>query len=122
MRIPKKYGTGKKQDCPFCGEFSTATNSQEVPVCRKHVNNRIENFKCLCGDWLDLVSGKFGPYFRCVRCGNMNFQRGIEVNKQCLYQKNPLTNHPPSVKEPQATTGSTKKEIVIRSDELDFWT
>jgi hypothetical protein len=123
MRIPKKYGESAKQDCPFCGDFAIAANEQGVPTCLKHKETLIENFKCICGDWLDLLKGKFGPYFRCMRCGNVNFKRALEINQQCLYKREKTSTPPAGVtrQAPELPTPIKKKEIVIRSDELDFW-
>ena len=134
MRIPKRYGESKKQDCPFCGDFAITINEQEVPVCLKHKTSKIENFKCMCGDWLDLFAGKWGPYFRCMKCGNVTFKRALEINQGTLYQREgpkatpafktqfPAgTANAPANKLVPSTVQTGKKEIVVRSDELDFW-
>lgn len=57
--------------------------------------------RCLCGEALDLLEGKWGPYFICPNCGNMSFRKGMEMN-------------------PRATEQSAPKEITVRSDELEF--
>ena len=80
MRIPKRYGESQKNECPICGKAAVTANNQGVPVCMEHKNNSLDNFKCVCGGYLDLKNGKFGPYFHCMNCGNINFRKGIEMN------------------------------------------
>lgn len=82
MRIPKRYGQSKVEKCPFCDEMATIKNSQGVPVCRFHKYFELKNLKCVCGEWLDVCSGKYGPYFRCMNCGNINFRKGLEINRK----------------------------------------
>lgn len=145
MRIPKRYGQSKKNDCPFCGKIAILNNPQGVPVCAAHKNAEINNFKCVCGDWLDLFKGKWGPYFRCFKCGNMSYSKAMDINRN-LFDIHPTAEisktpavvksgvkaamnrfikSPPSklnyVKSKQTSNSTGKKEIVIRSDELDFW-
>ena len=98
MRIPKRYGQSKTDTCPFCGKMSVIKNKQGIPVCINHKNKQLEDLKCLCGGWLEIKSGKFGPYFHCMKCGNINFRKGLEMN--------------PGTKKP--------KEITITSKELDL--
>lgn len=81
MRIPKRYGESKIDRCPFCEETATIKNRQGVPVCRFHKDFELKNLKCVCGGWLDICSGKFGHYFKCMNCGNINFKKGLEMNK-----------------------------------------
>jgi hypothetical protein len=70
--------------------------------------------KCACGSYLELKNGKFGTYFSCIKCGNMNLNKVLEINKQCNYAKNPKPA-------PEKTAGKTAekkpKEITIRSDD-----
>ncbi|HLC66231.1 MAG TPA: hypothetical protein VJK52_01180, partial [Candidatus Nanoarchaeia archaeon] len=65
MHIPKRYGQSKQNSCPFCGKTATVQNQQEIPVCTAHRDQRFPEVKCACGKWLELLSGKWGPYFRC---------------------------------------------------------
>ena len=100
-------------------------NSQGVPTCLAHKKAQLLDLKCSCGDWLDILKGKYGPYFNCMKCGNVTFRRGLEINqpikahyeeksayekKQKQYQKKKMYH---AVKE-------TKKEITVTSDEVDF--
>ncbi len=81
MKIPKRYGQSKENICPFCEKNAVTENPQGVPVCMKHKEECIDA-KCMCGNWLDVRKGKWGPYFFCIRCGNINFRKGMEMNPQ----------------------------------------
>jgi len=80
MRIPKKYGQSQIVKCPFCGQQSTTTNKQKVPVCPKHTGATLDNLKCACGSYLDLKHGKWGPFFLCMGCGPINMRKALDVN------------------------------------------
>jgi hypothetical protein len=80
MYIPKKYGQSKIDRCPFCAQQATTVNAQSVPVCTKHKNKLLENLKCLCGEYLDIKTGKYGVFFNCMNCGNMNLKKVLEIN------------------------------------------
>lgn len=108
MYIPKKYGESRVDNCPFCGKISTIKNSQGVLVCRSHKNSKLNNLKCVCGGWLDLNQGKWGPYFHCINCGNKNFKKGLEMNPQA------------TANQPKSDEKQAPKEITVRSDQLDF--
>ena len=84
MRIPKRYGKSKEILCPFCEHQSITKNKQGVPVCEKHRNKELPEFTCACGDWLELRTGKFGSYFHCIKCGNISFDKGLELNENVL--------------------------------------
>ena len=75
MRIPKRYGASKIDDCPFCGKVSTIRNPQDIPVCQLHKTSKLQDQRCICGKWLELKSGKWGAYFNCISCGNVNFKK-----------------------------------------------
>ena len=79
MRIPKVYGKSKIEHCPFCGRIATQKNDSGLLVCPQHVNAQLEEIRCTCGSWLEQRSGKLGPYFNCLKCGNINFKRGMEM-------------------------------------------
>ena len=65
----KIYGQSRIDACPFCKKQSTTVNSQGLPVCQKHKDAQLPDMKCVCGDYLDIRRGKFGPYFYCMNCG-----------------------------------------------------
>jgi len=110
MKFRKVYGQTRVDECPFCGKQAVSKNSQGVPVCVKHKDRELLDLKCVCGGWLDLRDGKFGPYFFCMSCGNVSFRKAIEMN-------------------PQATAAETetgkeetrKKNITITSDDVDLY-
>ena len=129
MYIPKRYGQSKINACPFCGKRAITENSQGVPVCIKHKGDSLD-LKCICGDWLDVLSGKWGPYCRCMCCGNISWAKAMEVNPN-ISQKNVVKEVKEDRPRPFAPkrqfpgrekikSDGKKKEIVIRSEELDF--
>ena len=82
MRIPKRYGQSRIENCPFCGKQGVVKNKQGVPVCLKHKDSFLDGLKCVCGEYLDVKAGKWGPYFVCMNCGNINFKKGMGMNPQ----------------------------------------
>jgi len=111
MRIPKKYGSYRTAKCPFCSRQGTAKNEQGIPVCSGHKNQVLPDLKCSCGSYVDLREGKWGPYFSCIKCGNVKFNRVMEMNDV----------KPQAVKQAERTkTKFQPKETTVRSDELDF--
>tara|TARA_Y100000034_G_C6902801_1_gene417964 strand:+ start:2737 stop:3081 length:345 start_codon:yes stop_codon:yes gene_type:complete len=113
MRIPKKYGESKKQECPFCGKQAISQNSQKVPVCLAHKNELLKDLKCVCGDYVDILNGKYGVFFNCLNCGNVNYNRVMSVNQVTVPVKaNPVKKKRVFKKEPTERT--------VSSDELDF--
>jgi hypothetical protein len=80
MYIPKRYGESRLDKCPFCGKQATTMNKQKIPVCVAHKESVLEDLKCACGSYLDTKIGKFGVYFSCIKCGNVNMKRALELN------------------------------------------
>ncbi len=110
------YGQSRVEKCPFCGRQATTENSQGVPVCLKHKKRELLNLKCICGGWLDLRKGKWGPYFNCMDCGNMSWWKGLELNPQ-----NEDDDEPGKEEKEDASEKKDKpKETVITSDDVDF--
>ncbi len=110
MYIPKRYGQSKTENCPFCGRQATAKNSQEVPVCREHKSSVMNEMRCICGEHLLMMKGKFGLFFNCPNCGNMSMRKVMEFNDV------KDVNMHVSDKEP-----GEKKEFTIRSDDPDYF-
>lgn len=79
MRIPKRYGEYRLDKCPFCEKQATAKNKQGLLVCPLHKESVLPDIKCACGSWLDIREGKYGPYFVCINCGNLNLKKGLEM-------------------------------------------
>ena len=109
MFIPKKYGLSKKTNCPFCDKPATTHNSQEVPVCRNHADSELESIKCVCGSYLALEVGSYGPYFSCINCGNLSFKKGLEMR------------HPEVKKVEQKEKKDLATEMIVRSDDPRFF-
>ncbi len=83
MRYRKKvYGSYKRITCPFCERGATHKNEQGLDVCHKHTKEVFQEIKCLCGSWLELRSGKFGAYFNCIKCGNMNYDKAMTIKER----------------------------------------
>jgi hypothetical protein len=131
MYIPKKYGQGKVDSCPFCAKTATAKNSQNVPVCVQHKEETLDDLKCLCGEYLDILEGKYGVFFKCIKCGNMNLRKVLEFNTIKPKQKpqNPSTDSSKPYMEKRApkysatsySKPSQKKEITVRSDDPRYF-
>ena len=81
MYIPKRYGQYKEEKCPFCDDRAIAKNKQGLNVCTKHKDEEIPDIKCVCGSYLELRTGKYGPYFNCINCGNLNLKKGLEMKE-----------------------------------------
>ncbi len=109
MFIPKKYGSSKRTNCPFCDKLATTHNNQEVPVCRIHKSRELEDIKCLCASYLALEIGAYGPYFSCVNCGNLSFRKGLEMRR-------PVLKSQEIVEKKSAAT-----EMTVRSDDPRFF-
>lgn len=106
MRMPKKYGESRIDNCPFCGKIAVTKNNQGVPVCLEHKTAKLDEIRCVCGSWLEIMEGKWGPYFRCINCGNVNFRKGIEMNS--------------SIKSDEKKDVKQSNEITVTSDQVDF--
>jgi hypothetical protein len=133
MRIPKRYGQSRITTCPFCSKQAITQGKQKIPTCLDHKNATLPDFKCACGSWLDLLVSKHGHYFRCFKCGNINWKRAMEMNGPINAQKEEPTKQHNTKKrtgtiESKASPSSygfakvesKGKEVVIRSDEVDF--
>lgn len=113
MRIPKRYGESKRYECPFCGKSAVTENFQGVPVCLAHKNEELTNLRCTCGEYVDLLRGKFGPYFHCMKCGNVAFNRIIELNEMALEDQ--------AARSKPVEKNEEKKEIRTTSRDIDFF-
>ncbi|MFH1064027.1 MAG: hypothetical protein V1729_03030 [Candidatus Woesearchaeota archaeon] len=126
MYIPKRYGQSQTNNCPFCGKQATTENKQGFPVCRLHHAAVMDDFKCLCGDTLDIMKGKFGIFFKCIRCGTMNLRKAMEINTVRDISEDRPTR-PPLFKTQEPTGNITKKRHVpgemepVRSDDPRYF-
>ena len=112
MYIPKKYGQSKVDSCPFCKKDATTKNSQQVPVCYVHKTSILKDLTCFCGDYLELKNGKYGIYFNCTNCGNINIKKALVMNPELGKEHKPEEK---TINKPK----QNKKEITITSDEVD---
>lgn len=113
MYIPKRYGESKIEKCPFCSRQATTTSSEGVPVCISHKNSVLPELKCVCGKPVVAMTGKFGLYFHCMNCGNVNAKKIFEMND--IVDANPK-------KKTDTDDNKEKLEkriITIRSDEVE---
>lgn len=137
MYIPKRYGQSKIDSCPFCGRIATVKNAQDIPVCAKHKNTPLPDLKCSCNSYLDLRNGKFGAYFHCLNCGNINMRKALALNPDIGKPQIPAeetvsetkTENQPAEKTESETEEKTenkqketkdKKEITITSDDVNY--
>ena len=114
MFIPKKYGQSRIDKCPFCQKQAVTLNNQGVPVCASHKEETLGDLKCVCGETLDLLKGKFGIFFKCMKCGNMNLRKVMEFNTiQTKIKGEPHSN--------KTTDSRGRTTITVRSDDPRFF-
>ena len=113
MFIPKKYGQSKIDKCPFCQKQATAMNSQKIPVCQSHKDETLENLKCICGSPLETLHGKFGVFFSCMKCGNINLKKALEFNAVKPKVQNEIFS--------QRAKSQSSKEMTVRSDDPRYF-
>ena len=123
MYIPKRYGHSKLEPCPFCKKTAITKNSQGVPVCLAHKESNLPEMKCACGNYLNMMEGKFGVFFNCMSCGNKSLSKVLSMNqldiKKPIQEKSNYkkvenrNNSPPKPKE--------KKEVTVTSDQVDIY-
>ena len=115
MRFKKTYGESKVPYCAFCGKIATLKSDSGIVVCSLHRQSQLQEIKCTCGSWLEQRSGKFGAYFNCSKCGNINFKKGMEMQGMTA-TSTPLAASPSSsVKE------TTPREIIITSRDSEYF-
>lgn len=112
MYIPKRYGETRVDLCPFCGRAALIKNPQGLAVCTEHKNKTLPEMKCACGEYLLVQEGKFGLFFNCFKCGNINLKKALEINSQ-LIAKSMDTEKKVEVKK---TAGSSIKKEYVRKD------
>jgi hypothetical protein len=79
MYFPKRYGMSKTENCVFCEKQAIVKNKQGLLVCNEHRDSILPDIRCVCGHYLELKVGKFGPYFYCISCGNLNLKKGLDI-------------------------------------------
>ena len=87
------------------------------------------DLKCICGEWLDIKNGKYGPYFFCMQCGNISFSKAIEVNPQVMkkdkkddnkFKSEERTVNLKDKEEKISYEIKARKEIFVSLDDVDF--
>ncbi|MBT4539332.1 hypothetical protein HOI26_02275 [Candidatus Woesearchaeota archaeon] len=116
FKARKVYGQSGQKDCPFCGALAIAKNEQGLDVCRSHKKEVLQEFKCKCGNWLELKVGKFGQYFNCFKCGNMNYNKGMAM-KPVQQVKTVAEN----VIKKKSYEKKEQKETVITTDDAYYF-
>jgi hypothetical protein len=133
FKAKKVYGKSKEDSCAFCGGVATQTTESGVLVCRHHRDAKLEEIKCTCGSWLEQRSGKFGPYFNCINCGNVNFNKAMEMkavmpNEAVVQAPRQVSSYSASPKKEESfeerekrIRWKEKKEITISSDDVEYF-
>lgn len=111
MVTSKKYGSYKRDICPFCKKTAYTKNSQNIPVCYDHKTKVLRDMKCYCGEFLELREGKYGSYFFCMNCNNISFKKALLMNSDIIDQK----------QESNVIKTKDRKDITITSDEVDMY-
>ncbi|HII71620.1 TPA: hypothetical protein HA265_02585 [Candidatus Woesearchaeota archaeon] len=125
MHIPKRYGESRITNCPFCGKQATTTSKEGVPVCTAHKTALLPPLKCLCGGSVAPMSGKWGLYFDCLKCGNVNAKRILDNNLIFDYSKRQEQKESKDQKKQYMQSPPKKtfqpKEITITTDDVDYF-
>jgi hypothetical protein len=79
MYIPKRYGQSKEENCTFCDAKGLHKNRQGLIVCLGHKDKVMDDMKCICGHFLELREGKFGPFYTCMNCGIVSVKKALEM-------------------------------------------
>ena len=116
MFIPKKYGHSKIENCPFCQKQAIIRNNQGIPVCSQHKEEYLDDLKCFCGSTLKMMNGKFGTFFSCIKCGNMNLRKVMEFN---TIKTN--VNSDEETLQKKAEDSKSRKEITVSSDDPRYF-
>ena len=84
------------------------------------------DLKCVCGQPLDVLNGKYGMYCNCLKCGNISLKKALDINDtlktmpSLKLQSRDLGVNTSSTKQVKLDESKKPKETVVRSDELDF--
>jgi DNA-directed RNA polymerase subunit M/transcription elongation factor TFIIS len=135
MYIPKRYGETRIDSCPFCSKQALIKNPQGIAVCNAHRDKTLDNMKCACGEYLLIQEGKFGAFFNCLKCGNINLKKALEINSQLITKaiesekiKSVQSQSSESVKQPvkkeyprDPKKPTQTKEWIVRSDDPRYF-
>lgn len=116
----KVYGQSRIDHCPFCGRQATAKNSQGILVCRQHKSAVLNEMKCVCGETLDILEGKYGPFFNCMTCGPINTNKVFEMNEvKDVSKQRPGDDKPPLSRSERSA--AKPREISITTDDVEYF-
>ena len=121
MHIPKKYGKSKVDNCPFCQKQAISVNSQGIPACFQHKKENLGSMKCFCGSALEIMNGKFGAFFSCIKCGSMNLRKVLEINTVKAKSNDEIKNSYQDKNYQKKEQTQAKKEITVRSDDPRYF-
>ena len=114
FKAKKVYGESFIKKCPFCGRLATQKNDYGQEVCPAHRKSALPEIKCTCGKWLEPRAGKFGNYYHCENCGNVNASKAQEIK-----------NVTREISTPKTTISIEKlppKETTITSHDEEYFT
>lgn len=111
MHIPKRYGESRIENCPFCSKQAIIKNPQGIPVCMAHKTQKLPDMKCSCGEHLMIQEGKFGVFFNCIKCGNINLKRVLEINSERIILKSENADAKKDTKKDEEKTRTVKPYI-----------
>lgn len=122
FKAKKVYGKSKVVTCSFCGKIATHKSEQGLEVCHAHVGKKLDEIKCACGTWLEQRVGKFGPYFNCLNCGNLNYNKVMEI-KALTIKDIPKVEVQEGKKETRFKKEFREqpKEITITTNDVDYF-
>jgi hypothetical protein len=117
----KSYGEYKVITCPFCERTATQKTEEGLEVCHKHTTSKLEIIRCTCGKLLEQRSGKFGPYFNCINCGNFNFNKAMEIKAITKLKANSSPNSSQFVSNMTFKENQTeiKKKTIIKPKKVE---
>jgi hypothetical protein len=115
------------ENCPFCGRQAIVMNPQGVAVCTTHREAYLD-LKCICGQPLDVMKGKYGMYGNCLRCGNISLKKALDINDtlkampSLKLQSKDVGVNTGVVKQIKLSEANEKpKDTIIRSDDPDYF-
>lgn len=81
-----------------------------IPVCLAHKKEFLNDMKCICGEELDIRTGKYGVFFTCIRCGNMNLRKVLEINPKPVPKTNNTSNNKENKQKKEPTIITTTSD------------
>ena len=79
----------------------------------KQLKEQLDRVKWAPKIHIDIMDGKFGPYFRCMNCGNISLKKALEMN--------PGIKDNDSGNNIKDSKPKERKEITITSDQVDVY-